>query len=129
MRFRRLRIAFSAACLAAYVLLIALWVRSYLAADFVVMFIPEHRVLDVGSEYGVLRVTATCIQNRKLERRFTISSDENPVLVNYWDFDRRPDNLGHERIAIKFPHWLAVLLSPLMAAVPWIRGGLAQASS
>src|SRR5947208_63167 len=35
MRFRYLRIAFSAACLIACVLLIALWVRSYKYADIV----------------------------------------------------------------------------------------------
>jgi hypothetical protein len=121
MKFRKLRIAFTATWLVAYVLLIAMWVRSYLAADFLVVFIPKHRVVDVGSEYGVVRITATCIRNRELEPNITISSGGNPEVVDYWGFDRRTNDLGHERVAIKFPHWFAVLLVPVMAAAPWLR--------
>jgi hypothetical protein len=123
MSFRKLRIAWSAPFVVAYVLLVALWVRSYFAADFVIVFIPEHHVVDVGSEYGVVRITAACFRNRKLEPSFTISSAENPSLGDYWGFDRRPDDLGHERVAIKFPHWFAMLLAPVMAALPWLRSG------
>ena len=123
MSFRKLRIAWSALFLVAYVLLVALWVRSYSAADFVILFIPEHRVLDVSSEYGIVRITAACFANRKLEPSFTISSAENPSPGNYWGFDRRPDDLGHERVAIKFPHWFAILLAFVMAALPWLRSG------
>jgi hypothetical protein len=121
MRFRKLRFAFSAACLVAYALVITLWVRSYFSDDFVVAFIPKHRVLDIGSECGVLRMTAICIQKKELEPRFTISSGRYPTLVEYWDFDRSPDRLGNERVAIRFPHWFAVLLAPAMAAAPWFR--------
>src|ERR1044072_2809748 len=119
MRFRKLRIAWSAPFLVAYVLLVALWVRSYFAADFVSLFIPEHRVVDVSSEYGVVRLTAAWFSNRKLEPRFTISSTGNPSPGDYWGFDRRPDHLGHERIAIKFPHWFAMVLAFVLAALPW----------
>jgi len=121
MRFRKLRMVFSVTCLAVYALLIALWVRSYFSDDFVVAFIPKHRVLDIGSECGVLRMTATCIRNRELEPRFTISSGRYPTLVEYWDFDRSPDRLGNERVTIRFPHWFAVLLAPAIAAAPWFR--------
>jgi hypothetical protein len=122
MRFRRLRIAFSVTCLVAYAMLVALWVRSYSSDDFVVAFIPKHSVLDIGSEYGVLRMTATYIRKRELEPRFTISSGRYPTLVEYWGFDRSPDRLGNERVAIRFPHWFGVLLTPMMAAAPWFRG-------
>ena len=53
MRFRKLRMVFSATCLVAYALLVALWVRSYFSDDFLVAFIPKHRVVDIGSECGV----------------------------------------------------------------------------
>ena len=121
MKFRKLRIAISAVCLVAYALLITLWVRSYFSDDFVVAFIPKHRVLDIGSERGVLRITATYIRKRELEPRFTISSDGFPTPAEYWEFDRSPDRLGNDRVAIRFPHWFAVLLAPAMAAAPWFR--------
>ena len=121
MRFRKLRFAFSASCLIVYGLLITLWVRSYFSDDFVVAFIPKHRVVDIGSECGVLRLTATCIRKRELEPRLTISSGLDPTFTEYWDFDRSPDRLGNERVAIRFPHWFAVLLAPAMAAAPWFR--------
>ena len=122
MRFRKLRIAFSATCLVAYALVITLWVRSYFSDDFVVAFIPKHRVVDIGSECGVLRITTICIQKRELEPRFTISSGMDPTLAEYWDFDRSPDRLGNERVLIRFPHWFAVLLTPAIAAAPWFLG-------
>ncbi len=121
MRFRKLRIAFSTTCLIAYALLIVLWVRSYFSDDFMVAFIPKHRVVDIGSECGVLRITSTYVPKRELEPRLTVSSGRYPALVKYWDFDRSPDRLGNERIAIRFPHWFAVLLAPVAAMAPWLR--------
>jgi hypothetical protein len=112
---------FSATCLLGYAALIVLWVRSYSSDDFVITFIPKHRVVDIGSECGVLRLTTICIQKRELEPRFTISSGMYPTLVKYWDFDRSPDKLGNDRVSIRFPHWFAVLLAPAMAAAPWFR--------
>src|SRR4051794_14830990 len=64
MRFRKLRIAFSATCLIACVLLIALWVRSYWMDDGLVVRLPNSgefdaydmpipRELGIGSLYGV----------------------------------------------------------------------------
>ena len=104
MKFRKLRIAFSTACLIVYALLITLWVRSYFSDDFIVAFIPKHRVLDIGSECGVLRMTSTCLQKRELEPRFTFSSGMDPTFAEYWDFDRRPDRLGNARVMVSFPH-------------------------
>jgi hypothetical protein len=121
MRFRKLRIGFSATCLIGYAVVIALWVRSYSTDDFLVAFIPKHRILDISSECGVLQLTATYLPKKELDPGFTISSGRFPELVEYWDFDRSPDRLGNERVAIKFPHWFAVLLAPVMAAAPWIR--------
>jgi hypothetical protein len=121
MKLRRLRLVFSATCLIGYAVLIVLWVRSYSSDDFVIAFIPKHRVVDIGSECGVLRITTTCIRNRELEPRLTISSGRFPTPVERWDFDRSPDRLGNKRIAIRFPHWFAVLLAPAMAAAPWFR--------
>lgn len=120
MRFRKLRIAFSTMCGLAYALLIALWVRSYFSDDFMVAFIPKHIVVDIGSECGVLRMTSTYVGKRELEPRLTISSGSYSELIKYWDFDRSPDRLGYERIAIRFPHWFAVLLAPIAATAPWL---------
>ena len=53
MRFRKLRIAFSATCLVACVLLIALWMRSiFFACDGLWLRIPDRWVLVVQSRLG-----------------------------------------------------------------------------
>src|SRR6266850_7721836 len=52
MRFRKLRIAFSATCLIACVLLIVLWVRSYWCVDVVSGYHSKLLVFGLGSERG-----------------------------------------------------------------------------
>jgi hypothetical protein len=51
---RYLRIAFSATCLIACVLLIALWVRSYWQFDMLFLNFTPHSGLSVSSDYGNL---------------------------------------------------------------------------
>src|SRR5215207_8940989 len=52
MRFRKLRIAFSATCLIAWVLLIALWVRSYWWIDSIGQCENKSIFTAVGSQWG-----------------------------------------------------------------------------
>jgi hypothetical protein len=52
MRFRKLRIAFSATCLIACVLLIVLWVRSYSYYDCMDSHLASSRVLAIASDVG-----------------------------------------------------------------------------
>jgi uncharacterized membrane protein YraQ (UPF0718 family) len=53
MKFRKLRIAWSALCGILCVLLIVLWVRSYWCAEVVARFSPNWR-LNVGSNHGII---------------------------------------------------------------------------
>jgi hypothetical protein len=60
-RFRKLRIAFSAVCGIVCLLLIVLWVRSYSRWDYCVAQLPGPQFCGVGSELGVLAVGANPI--------------------------------------------------------------------
>jgi hypothetical protein len=54
MRFRKLRIAFSATCLIACILLIALWVRSYRNWNYLTGPLSATRLFQIGSDEGNL---------------------------------------------------------------------------
>ena len=54
MKYRKLRIAFSAACVIACVLLIALWVRSYKCADTFSFPLTSTHLLGASSAQGVV---------------------------------------------------------------------------
>src|SRR5690349_11658285 len=57
MRYRKLRIAFSATCLVACVLVVVLWVRSYWRHDFYKIAIASTTPISVGSVDGALRAS------------------------------------------------------------------------
>ena len=113
MRFRKLRIAFSAACLIACVVLIVLWVRSiFFACDGVWLRMPDRWVAVVQSRRGGVG--------------FGISTKER-VGVVLWQFASRPPDTpsdidyltalgvgvcmspsrGH--YFVRIPDWLSIL--------------------
>ena len=130
--FKWLRITFSAACLVACVLFIALWVRSYWWRDMAFARNP-----DIGSTYaaslqGKLRIGfyrehrnspadfSRWGMNAAPAEEMALSLERSPMpkrqcalgfeLVNYWN-----------PLAFAIPYWFLVPLSGAIAAAPWIR--------
>jgi hypothetical protein len=122
MRFRKLRIAFSAACLIACVLLIVLWVRSYWWVDSIETR-KSPSIWVVASGRGVLGVGYDPLVS--------------PVAVRDWRFESDPPDyeaqspqhsilgfyIHHSQgeFAILLPYWFLVLFAMVLVAVPWIR--------
>src|SRR6478672_10879160 len=78
MRFRKLRIAFSATCLIACVLLIALWVRSYWWFDrYRTDLPPLHRGIGIDSVVGC---TGIIVENQVSNFAWTSSWTHDRIL-------------------------------------------------
>ena len=88
MRFRKLRIAFSAMCLIACVLLIALWVRSYWRLEAVAYKHPPRLAVWLVSSNGELR----CEIERKPDNVSVLGDGAD----KYYVFDR-PTELDPQR--------------------------------
>jgi hypothetical protein len=130
MKFRNLRIAFSAACLIACVLLIGLWVRSYWWSDGVMGSISSTKTLVIGSGSG----------------RFSVRVDDSTQPHRYsgrWRFDHTSlaaveksfKELG-TTVSFRFPifgfsgddfffaHWFVIIpvaVLGLISSRPWLR--------
>jgi hypothetical protein len=122
MRFRKLRIAFSAACLIACVLLIALWVRSYTWA--------ESYYKDVGQIYcggSLLRgvvvlhwLDASKCQNS--DRGYTWGPAPGVRLdktfpVHFYGFFFTKNTTG---LSLVVPIWFLMVVSIGCAVAPWL---------
>jgi hypothetical protein len=137
MRFRKLRIAFSAACLIACVLLIVLWVRSNWWEDNI-----------QGSWFRIPTTQMSFTSNRGTVRIERIDPPHGSAIPWFWithwiglnnvlgdaEYGSRlvpatPKivflgfGLGHEFIGhfVDVPYWGPVLLSAALALLPWIR--------
>ena len=120
MRFRYLRITFSATCLVTCVLLIVLWVRSYWWLDNVNFSTTETKVAQ--SFDGVLGFF--------YRRKF---SEPGITSLSYaeWASALKPPSRNkmpkwyfgsiQNGIIIKCPHWFPILLLATSAAAPWYR--------
>jgi hypothetical protein len=118
---RYLRIAFSATCLIACLLMVALWVRSYTWMDEVSYVHSPTKVVVVVSvvgqnhfRIGPWQFTGTPRSMIQSYRKPRVEGINNPFL----DFKYQATS---ERIIIGFPSWLPVLLISSLAAVPWLR--------
>ena len=122
MRFRKLRIAFSATCLIACVLLIVLWVRSYppngdqssvrgifcyssqgtiitLKPNISWAANPDYSVNDLGNDMNLV---------------VTIEPHDSPIgFYAAWP--------SASEWVVQVPHWFLVLIFAALAAAPWIR--------
>jgi hypothetical protein len=132
MRLRKLRIAWSAACGIACVLLIALWARSYTWGDTLTVPISQSWLLSFSSGQGVLLVHLqhdpraiqtsrgwslrhiSMVKMDRLKAQFKQRGGPASVIdaVNRWGLSVR---------TIRTPHWFPVLLSAALCAVPWMR--------
>lgn len=121
MRFHKLRIAWSAFCGIAAVLLVVLWVRSYWVADLVSRAYPgpsETTLTGVMSERGNLSF------GRGLHSQKTFTNDG-------WSYStsRASQKKSRRRLfltinskgtALGFPTWLPAILLAGAAVIPWM---------
>jgi hypothetical protein len=121
MKYRKLRIAFSAVCGVLCLVLIALWVRSYRSGDRVAFPAPATQGVVIESANG--RVLAAII------------GTDSPVTVKGVIVSRyqRPDyQLGgsdtglellseYSEYGVIVPHWFLIILCAVVATLPWIR--------
>ena len=116
---RYLRIAFSATCVIACVLLIGLWARSYWWLDQVVVYrtgaqttIQSYRGV-IGFEDVRYRFNSNGIKARIYSSVISPETDSYPVTFGisrrrgYYEFH--------------FPYWLIVMLLSFLTVAPWIR--------
>ena len=116
MRFRYLRIAFSAACGFACVLLIVLWVRSYSSYDYV-QILKYGRGIAGTSWGGVFTAYASSNDNDYVRGRpWTVTYLNRDFAPWPWD---QPWRFGSGSATI--PHWFPVLISVTLAGAPWLR--------
>ena len=103
MKYRKLRIAFSAVCGVLCLLLIALWVRSYVVYDRVVVHYPgglewfisySNKGVYIVSTYGLLAPHAN---------------------VQWWSFER-----NRWGTAVCLPYSLTMLVMCAVSIAPWI---------
>jgi hypothetical protein len=120
MRFRTLRIAFSAACGVVCLLLIVLWVRSYWWNDVVFRLDPANKVTTLGSSYGAAyfaRMVLTPLPGDLPPRTphgWKISSTEANELQKKFAWEFTPG-----KVIVMFPYWIPVVTFAILAATPW----------
>ena len=125
---RYLRIAFSATCLIACVLLIVLWVRSYWVWDVVYRRSPNVAT-DIGASSGTVyfvRLDNLISTGRIYEAHgWEYAGDKpNPTEVGP-KLQFTIDHLATSRIGVvnvHLPYWLVALSSAVLATLPWLPG-------
>jgi hypothetical protein len=130
---RSLRIAWSVTWGLACFLLIALWVRSYYREYSLVFGVSDHRGFLVDSSTGILLLIyyhefgtpPTTNQPRVALSRWWLGSSSPDQFITSWGFQRRLSMFRRDsssgNITVTMPHWFFVLLSAMMATVPWLR--------
>jgi hypothetical protein len=119
MRYRKLRIAFSATCLIACVLLIVLWVRSYQTIDHLNGHLPGITNISSSSAWG--RVTIRTLASQWTMSFHWMVLDEN-------SFGKRPKEprswfncyLTPVGSGLEVPHGFLVLLAITVGTLPWL---------
>ena len=121
MRFCKLRIAFSATCLIACVLLIALWVRSYWWTDFLYGPVSEVRFFESNSYCGRLALSLTS-DPVHLQHWKVYSHQSGPLdgMFAPWKWELGKSKFSDSWVAA-FPHWFSVALFGVLSAAPWLR--------
>jgi hypothetical protein len=127
MRFRKLRIAFSATCLIACVLLIVLWVRSYWRSDNALGPMSKSTAVLLSSYHGRLSAIVEQIEipkwdyshnSRAEQLAATSSASVGRTFARLFviRFISQKKNSG-----VSLPYTYPVLLTCALAVVPWIR--------
>jgi hypothetical protein len=125
MRFRKLRIAFSATCLIACVLLIGLWVRSYWILDFVHRQSTKLIQTTIGSEVGKIYLAHFDAAVGYKDHPHFISGPHG------WNFVSRPPvadpNSPHfmwkqdaAGVYLSLSHWSVAVFAALIGGSIWL---------
>ena len=110
MRFRKLRIAFSATCLIACVLLIVLWVRSFSKCDS----------LDIAGTHQITSLRGMCFIDGQFRKSESIVVKAAWGLTWFQYLDRfAPHGVTPLVKGIAVPFWIPILLTIAVAATPW----------
>jgi hypothetical protein len=121
MRFRKLRIAFSATCSVACVLLIALWVRSYRGGDSISLYESNPRGVSLSSTKGRIELLTDNDINANPYgwAGFVIDGDRDRRSASkvFGGFEARHTSRFD---SLSIPHWFAVALAATLAATPWL---------
>jgi hypothetical protein len=115
---RYLRIAVSATCLIACVLMIVLWVRSYWWLD----------ILQCGSERAFVSHAGTIQHTQALDmglpfsywRVVTFSESTTPMSPPRYSFAGIGYSPGDYWAEVVIPNWLSLFLLTTLAAAPWL---------
>jgi hypothetical protein len=131
MRFRKLRIAFSAMCGVLCLLLIVLWVRSYRHWDFGGSHngFLDHWTTRFDSISGILRIEhsaahkmANMLKARigyAYEWKFITLEESLPLAARTQQ--RLQWKINSENQEVIVPYWCLTLICGIVGAVPWIR--------
>jgi hypothetical protein len=121
MRFRKLRIAFSAMCGIAAVLLIALWARSYWKVDRVYLRPSAARELAVWHARGEIILWTNDLREQDSQH------PDGSTLINSWPIEEYPvRRMKFDYSVLAYgtdygvPYWFPVLLVVILAGIPWI---------
>ena len=122
---RYLRIAFSALCLIACGLLIALWVRSYWRTDSICGHVSATSVVCGKSNWGSL-ILGTCDQE-SWEQNWTLRTWPSGK-IDFQGWKQQPEILWGFGIYqdatdswVMFPDLFLVIVMASMAATPWLK--------
>jgi hypothetical protein len=123
MKYRKLRIAFTAMCGIVCLLFVVLWVRSYKSEDRV-----SGHLGSVGVRFYSSRGWIICFKNNAIgPGQYPWSID---LGADYWlapndsrlRFSSPADFLsGAATSNISMPHWFVIVIATSLAMVPWLR--------
>jgi hypothetical protein len=117
MRYRKLRIAFSAVCGVVCLLLIVLWLRSYYRLDRLWHVDKNLCLTMIGSTTGTVEFHHASQSRLAIApQAWWHSSDPAPKDVS--DFWASADKNG---FYFRFPIWLPTVIFATLAPLPWIR--------
>ncbi len=117
MKFKKLRIAFSIACILACVLLIGLWVRSYKWRDYCSLGQFANRGWAMESAVGQFAFRNYPINHNSPRLKWwqtAVTDDPSLPTNNRFGVDLY---FGHDYAGIVMPFWLLVLLTAIVAAL------------
>ena len=119
MRYRKMRIAWSAVCGILCLLVIGLWVRSYWRADYLLVRISATQMLIASSHWGSTAVSIESWRHPPIPDAGYLGCPANRVRKGpYWFYKSGP---ADNRLGIPIPHLSLTILMAILAAVPWIR--------
>ena len=124
MKFRKLRIAFSAACLIACMLLIELWVRSYRKCDQCWGHFPNGTTFEIDSISGYVWAgivhwnypSSLMLRTSQLSKE----SEEKYANLPKFRFMEQIGGSGLGTCVFAAPHWFLIILALGVAAVSWV---------